>query len=241
MKNIYQMLRLVAGTTEQRMDKAILEVFDKVTTHYHENRFNVEGWKTNSNYLLNQKFIFPDLCTQDQRWYKGQSNIQMDYSRVEVMEDLLKAICYITGDDYSNFAPLRETATNRYLIFADGKYIESTHNYDNFQRIVNIRREGQKVETQINDHAYGEVFEWAYFKVKCFKKGTIHFEFKDRELWARFNQRVAKIKGYPLFEKAPDKRTANQKAKAAQQPRPTHEMKVKPIVLKTFTLNPQLF
>jgi Domain of unknown function (DUF4942) len=222
MKNIYQMLRLVAATTEQRMDKAILEVFDKVTMHHHENRHHVEGWKTNSHYLLNQKFIFPNLCYQDQRWSKGESNIQMNWSSTEIIEDLLKAICFIAGDDYGKFATLRETATYRYLIFADGKFIESTHNYQDFTRIVDRRREkGQQLETQINNHCYGEVFEWAYFTVKCFKKGTIHFEFKDRELWGRFNQRVAKIKGYPLYEKAPDKRTDRQKAKEEAQPRPT--------------------
>ncbi len=31
MRNIYQMISIVIGTTEQRMDKAILEVFDKLT------------------------------------------------------------------------------------------------------------------------------------------------------------------------------------------------------------------
>ena len=35
--------------------------------------------------------------------------------------------------------------------------------------------------------------------------------------WGRFNQRVAKIKGYPLYEKAPDKRTERQKEKAKQE------------------------
>lgn len=243
MKNIYQMLRLVAGTTEQRMDKAILEVFDKVTMHHHENRHHIEGWKTNSHYLLNQKFIFPDLCWQDQRWYKGQSSIQMDYSRVEVIEDLLKALCFITGDDYGKFATLRKTATHRYLIFADGKFVHSTYHYDDFNRAAGRYKEaGRQVETQINDFCYGEVFDWSYFTVKCFKKGTIHFEFKDRELWGRFNQRVAKIKGFPLYEKAPDKRTERQKEKAKQEPRPTAQSpKVKATVLGTYTLAPELF
>jgi len=62
----------------------------------------------------------------------------------------------------------------------------------------------------------------------------MHFEFLDRELWARFNQRVAKIKGFPLYEKAPDKRTERQKAKAKAEPRPTHQMKVKPTIIGTY-------
>ena len=30
--------------------------------------------------------------------------------------------------------------------------------------------------------------------------GTGHFEFKDEKLWHQFNQHVARIKGYPLYE-----------------------------------------
>ena len=63
MRNIYRMLEIVVGTTGQRMDKAINQVFDKVTMHYHENRHNVEGWKTNSHYLLNRRFIMPNITS----------------------------------------------------------------------------------------------------------------------------------------------------------------------------------
>jgi len=42
MRNIYRMLEIVIATTTQRMDKALLEVFDRLTLHHHENRFNVE-------------------------------------------------------------------------------------------------------------------------------------------------------------------------------------------------------
>ena len=55
MKNIYRMLEIVIGTQSQRMDKAMIEVFDKVTERYSENRYNLEGWKTNSHYLVNKK------------------------------------------------------------------------------------------------------------------------------------------------------------------------------------------
>jgi len=201
MRNIYKMLEIAVGTTEQRMDKAILEVFDKVTQHYHENRFNVEGWKTNSHYLLNQKFIFPSMVDQDKwSWNKYHAR-PSSYANFDRIEDLVKALCYITGDNYDNF--------------------ESLHQF--------LRAD--KAE-------YGQWAKWGYFNIKCFKKGTIHFEFLDKELWGRFNQRVAKIKGFPLYESAPDKRTERQKTKEAEQPkeRPTHAMKVKPVILGTYKL-----
>jgi hypothetical protein len=201
MKNIYVMLATIVQTQEQTMDKAILEVFDKVTEHYHDNRFNVEGWKTNSHYLLNQRFIFPSMVDDGKwSWTKDYAHPR-SCANFERIEDLVKAICFITGDNYDE----KETL-NRFM--------------------------------RDNKMPYGVWVDWDYFRVKGHKKGTIHFEFKDRELWGRFNQRVAKLKGYPLFEKAPDKRTERQKAKEAAQPkeRPTHQMKVKPVILGTYKM-----
>lgn len=203
MRNIYKMLEQVVATTGQRMDKAIETIFDKVTMHHHENRFGVKGWKTNENYVLTQKFIIPNICYQDQRWYKGETKIQTSFSDTWILEDMLKAICYITGD-----------------------------NYDELEDFKNTTRK------PINE--YGKWFDWAYFRVKCFKVGTAHLEFKDKEIWARFNQRVAQIKGFPLYEKAPDKRTERQKAKSEAKPSQNQNRsteKVKPTILGTFKLN----
>lgn len=242
MKNIYKMLEIVVGTTEQRMDKAILEVFDQVTQHYHDNRFNVEGWKTNSHYLLNQKFIVPSMVEVSWSGGIGKSS----YSNFEKIEDLLKALCYITGDNYDHFCSLDQFLRYPYKVKFEGNYGNYKSFFDNLNSACNYqdnrRREGKNAEIEITKAEWGEWIDWAYFRIKCFKKGTIHFEFLDRELWGRFNQRVAKIKGFPLYEKAPDKRTERQKEKAKAEPRPTaYSPKVKPTVLGTFNLNPCLF
>lgn len=47
---------------------------------------------------------------------------------------------------------------------------------------------------------WGAWFDWGYFKCRAYKKGTMHLEFKDEKLWASFNARVAKLRGYPLPE-----------------------------------------
>lgn len=191
MRNIYKMLQLVVGTTGQRMDKAILEVFDKVTMHYHDNRFSVEGWKTNEHYLLGKKFIFPWMIdTEKWSWNKYNARLRSS-SNAEIIEDLIKALCYLTGDNYDNF--------------------DSLHSFIGKDNLP-----------------YGEWKEWSYFKIKGFKKGTMHFEFKDVKLWEMFNQRVGMLKGYPLYESAPDKRTARQKEKDEQQPKPTADKTPKP-------------
>ena len=58
---------------------------------------------------------------------------------------------------------------------------------------------------------WGEWVEWGYFRIKGFKKGTMHFEFIDEKLWMDFNQRVAKIKGWALPKKS-EKKSRSKKA-----------------------------
>ena len=71
----------------------------------------------------------------------------------ELIEDLTKALCFITGKDFNRVPDLRDALRSP-------------------------------------------------FWVKD-KKGTGHFKFKDRDVWAQFNQHIARIKGYPLFEPKP--------------------------------------
>lgn len=159
MKNIFRMLEIVIGTTEQRMDKAILEVFENVTKHYHENRFNVEGWKTNSHFLVNMRFIFPYMV--EHVWGSSTQMADRYSGNFEIIEDFEKALCYITGD--------------------------------NWDEIKNLK-------PQVRGKEFGKWNDSHFFRFKGFKKGTMHFEFKSEDIWARFNQRVARLKGYPLFE-----------------------------------------
>ena len=56
------------------------------------------------------------------------------------------------------------------------------------------------VNDTINRNKYGEWYESEFFRYKGYKNGNMHYEFKNEDVWARFNQRVAKLKGYPLFE-----------------------------------------
>lgn len=157
MKNIYKMMDLVVQTHGQRMDRAIIEIFDKLTQHYHENRYNVEGWKTNSHYLVNKKFILNNVT--EVGWH-GEMKIRYNWG-AEQFDDMIKALCYLTGEEYDK----------SFYIWAHDQKIE-----------------------------WGQWFDYKFFEIKGFKKGTIHVKFKDEKVWALFNRKVAEIKGYPLPE-----------------------------------------
>lgn len=164
MRNIYRMLAIVIGTHGQRMDKATEEVFDRLTQHYHDNRYHVEGWKTNSHYLLNTKFILPYLTSigwngeMDVNWYNNHNT--------EIIEDLVRVLCHITATNYDEITPIH-------------KFVKA------------------------NNCKWGTWYDWGFFQMKGFKKGTMHFRFLNEDVCWRFNQHVARIKGYPLPESKP--------------------------------------
>ena len=159
MKNIYQMIDFIVQTYPNQIDKSIEEVFDKMTTHYHDNRFNVEGWKTNSHYILNEKFIFPSIVNCDY----GTFRVNYGSRSIDLVNDLLRVLCYLNGKDY-----------------------------DKCDKIYDAVKKDYQSNTWYN---------WEFFEIKFFKKGTMHFKFKNKDVWAVFNQNVARIKGFQLPDK----------------------------------------
>lgn len=97
MTNIYRMLEIVVGTHEQRMDKAVIEVFDEFTKYTKENRWGVEGWVTNEQYLFGKKFIVNYLV--EPNWSGGTVSMKWGGRRTQVA-DLIKALCSICGKSY---------------------------------------------------------------------------------------------------------------------------------------------
>ena len=97
-RNLYRMLQVVAGTHDQRIDRAVEEVIDKLTKHSKDNRWNVPGWATNAPSMLNIKMIFPWMSEVD---YSGDavsiSRFRTNYGDIQ---DLIKSLCWITGRAY---------------------------------------------------------------------------------------------------------------------------------------------
>ena len=224
MRNIYHMLDMIVQTTSQRMDKAIEEIFDNVTKHHHENRQNLTGWKTNSHFLLTKRFIIPNG---------------------DIIPDLLKVMCYITGTDYDTQLSFdRRTDRNIYVLMIDGKTIVRDPGYDFpipfYWQSYQVEKGYHKETLEKYPNAqlvpmqweYGKWFEWGFFRVRIYKKGTRHFEFKDELEWAEFNQHVSRIKGYPLAEKK--EQTAYQKKQTYYREAP--KQKSNPTILTTIQL-----
>lgn len=199
-KNVYLMVQMIAGTHGQRMDQVLVEAFDKICSFSYENSTAGEGWRTNTDFLINKKFILPYVCSYDTRWPKY--HIDIDCRSYNRLDDIIKALCYLTGKDYESQTSLnclqykyhiRDNSENRLL-----------SGYDNFSndrkqllnRVESLNNRNNVFELVEIDNSWGEWIEWNFFRVKGFKKGTMHFEFIDEALWLKFNQRVAEIRGW---------------------------------------------
>lgn len=152
MKNIYKMVEIIIMNRDNFFNQALCEAFDTICGFSSENSTAGEKWKTNSNYMVNKKFIVPWGCRIT---YGGR----VSFGEVGKMNDITKALCNLMGKSFED--------------------IESMYDLENRMW-------------------FGTWFEWGFFRIKCFKKGTIHFEFLDEDVWYKFNQTVAKSRGWSL-------------------------------------------
>lgn len=171
MSNVYQLLNMVVQTTESRMRTALSEAFDLICSLSAENSTAGETWKTNANYMVNRKFIVSWITEYDTRWPSPFVKLKLNGNR-DRLEDICKALCFLTGVDYNNMESLSSFVGENQL-------------------------------------AWGGWFDWGFFRCRAYKKGTMHFEFKDEKVWMLFNQEVAKQRGWCLPKKTKSqKRTA---------------------------------
>jgi len=160
-RNIYRMLQIVSGTQEQRIDRAVEEAIDSLTRYTTENRYGVEGWVTNSGYMLNQRFIRGHLA--ELAWSDpSKVRLQTHGGQWDEIQDLIKALCFITGS------------------------------------AIDEMRSPENVNA--DSYEPGMWHDWGFFLFRPYKKGTVHFQFKDQEHWAALNARYARIKGQVLPE-----------------------------------------
>ena len=162
MKEVYYVMDVIIQTSAENMKLALKEAIDNFTKHTHQNRYGVEGWKTNEGHMLNTTFIANDLVTYDPQndcydsgWdYNGKTN---------KVDELLKIICHLEGLNYYDIPKLKDIAR--------ATSEDAGRKWHDFHPI---------------------------FKTKMYKKGTVHFRFKDTKVWERLNTEYAKFYEFQL-------------------------------------------
>lgn len=181
MKNIFKMVDVIIGTRETTLKNGLVQSIDNFTRYTHENRYSIPGWKTNAGYMLNKKIILDRVSREN---YDGSFQLDSYGVSMSNLTDLMKVICFITGNNFDKIEPLsyasceRDEAGN---IIADSKSYGRAKNDNNF--------------------VPGQWYNHYFFDFKIFKKGTLHLKFKDLKVWENLNREYAKIKGQVLPDK----------------------------------------
>lgn len=190
--NVKKMIEIIVGTRDNIMNKVLVEAFDRICSLSYENSTAGQGWKTNSNYKVNRRFIDTYVCVYDTRWPAAYTKIRCGH-RDDTMDDIIKGLCYLTGKDYDSVMQFEYT----------DRYGNKSKTYKTLYTYF----------SQTNA-PWGQWVEWnCFFRVRGYKKGTMHFEFIDEKVWEEFNLRVAKIKGWQLPTKTDNKKKGTERSK----------------------------
>lgn len=194
MKNIYKMIDMIIGTHANRMNRVIIEAFEKICRYSDVNSEAGETWKTNSGYKINKNFIKPWICEMSYN-----AKMSLIHGCYEDLDDIVKALCFITGKRYEDQPDIWKFVRNNPKIDSHGNIVR-----DEFQRIIY-----QELE-------FGKWYKWNdFFEIKGFKKRTMHFRFIDENAWYLFNKKVSEIKGWRLPSKTDTRKTGKERQRKA--------------------------
>ena len=167
-------MQAIVQTHGDRMQGVLVEAFEHICSLSAENSTAGEKWKTNSDYMINRRFIVPGMCRYDSRW--PSAYVESSYNSYFRLDDVIKALCYLTGENFDKFGYLSSFLHDHKIPWGEW--------YDW------IEYERDKQGNVIAEHGF--------FRIRGYKKGTMHFEFLDEDVWYRFNQAVASVKGWQL-------------------------------------------
>lgn len=167
-ENVMRLLQFVCLNIKNIMHQAVVDVYDTFCKYYAGNGNHIEGWKTNSRYKVNKKLILPKFVESafygnPQKW--GYFRYYRVCDSYNVYYDIDKVMCYLTGMDYNIL----------------DKCDEHTGVVQHHSLLNSIQ------QVRVGDTEWNES---EFFRFKCFKKGTVHLEFKSEDLWAKFNLAV---------------------------------------------------
>ena len=171
-ENIFLLFRFIMTNLRVIMDQSIVEVYDLFTRYFSGNTAHNEGWKTNKRFQCNRKVILPNVADAgfEPQKYGYDPFFGVSWSCRHHLDDIDKAMCWLTGTDFESL---------------DGKAGDSrTHREPSGPRHT-IANALQTIPVGDQDW-----HDSAFFKIKAFKKGTIHLFFKEEALWTNFNLSV---------------------------------------------------
>lgn len=95
-ENIKNTLQNVFLQRGMLFEKSVANVFDELTRYFKGNTSHTEGWKSNNNYKVNRKLVFPYGCSYS--W--GRFSLRYG-PNVDIYNDLDRIMCVLDGKDFA--------------------------------------------------------------------------------------------------------------------------------------------
>lgn len=182
--NLFDMLILNKG---KLMNDCLLAVFDRMCRYHAKNKVHFEGWKTNDAFKVNRKVILPHGVEHNKYGNSRYSDkFSTNYHNHDFFDDIDKVLCLLSGKSFPESQYYENT-----------KWKKSEVKEGEVKTILYaLREQFDKVGYVGTGDQFDNTCESTFFRLKFWKKGTLHFEFKDSKLWEQFNIQVAKGKGW---------------------------------------------
>lgn len=163
-ENILQLFENLFNQRNEYLKKGIQDLFEEITSRHSGNPYS-EGWKTNKNWKINKKIIVNWGMIKYESWRDdGSGKFSLDYNSYDSWVNDLDKVV-------RKISPM-ECNTIRQAL-------------DNAFHCLGDIAKGQTF--------YNET-ETGYFKLKFYKKGTLHITFKDDEVLKELNKIGAKLR-----------------------------------------------
>jgi hypothetical protein len=161
-ENVKRLLENLVSNQAKIRQKTVEQVFDTFTRYYHENRCHFEGWKSNERWHANRKIVLPHMV--EPSWSKG---VNLSYRGSDMLDDIERAMCMMVGKPFEVISDLWRNSDK-------GRHCSSMQ--------WALERNGRDI-TDI-----GKWHDSEFFRIRVYKKGTAHLEFKDEATWRMFNK-----------------------------------------------------
>jgi hypothetical protein len=172
--NIKGTLENVISQRKRLFEQSCANVFDELTKHFDGNTVS-EGWKTNDNFKVNERLVFPYGVRYEPPkrlsypGYHGNEKSRPHWSMWDARE-----------------AGTIQTDLDRILCVLEGKPFEKCHTVlaalDHECRQLNDSPSVSLVVGGAGRQTWSQ-----HFEIRFFKKGTVHLKFQNTKLWERFN------------------------------------------------------
>jgi len=164
-QNISQFFDNIMMQRQIFFEKGVEDLFNEITSRYNGNPYHSEGWKTNKNWKINNRIIVDWGITWD-TWRGNCGKFKLTYSdRLDWFNDLDKIVRKIDSSDKYGFT-IKHALDKKFEELGD---IYVGQNFDN-------------------------VVHTPYFRIKFYKKGTLHIEFKSKKILDQLNIMGGKLR-----------------------------------------------